>query len=156
MPYLITIDPGVHEYGKAVFGVTNTLEGAFLCRTGDGPVPYYENARMVSEKPQVYDKGVKRGGRMVKVRSQDQVDLALYAGRITANYPCTYRLPTQWKHQVPKEIQHARMWKVLTPCEVAILRAALLRVPKGKQHNVSDAVCIGLVELGRMGLGGGL
>lgn len=57
--------------------------------------------------------------------------------------------PSEWKGQVPKNIHHDRHLPKLSPAEKTILLAALSNTPKGKWHDIKDAVCLGLWKLKR-------
>jgi hypothetical protein len=54
-----------------------------------------------------------------------------------------------WKGQLPKNVTHEHMWRVLTEDEASTLRACELKFPKAQRHNIYDAVCIGLFVEGR-------
>jgi hypothetical protein len=134
---LISVDPGVHACGVA-WWVDGALVAAELRSIPLGArSPDWD---CVCEKPQVY-----RGSR---VRAADLVDLAIAAGRMTGNLPTKYVLPAEWKGQVPKHVQHVRMWEALSDEEIKILTA--VDCAKSLKHNVYDAVCLGLKELGRI------
>lgn len=103
--------------------------------------------RLAIELPQVYhDK--------IETDQNDLIDLAAVVGATCARFPEAEHvvyLPAEWKGQTPKEIVHARMWKRLTPDEVAVVPRAV----RGKRqasllHNMYDGISIGLVDLGRL------
>ena len=58
-------------------------------------------------------------------------------------------LPRTWKGQTPKEIQNARDLEKLDARERRIIEE--LDVPRGKLHNVMDAVGIGLWKIRKQG-----
>jgi len=63
--------------------------------------------------------------------------------------------PSGWKGNVPKEIHHRRVLRVLAPAEVARANlGALDPDAPGYQHDTADAVALGAWALGRTGRGG--
>jgi len=89
-----------------------------------------------------------------KVPPNDIVKLARDAGRWAGIYEVhavqvNFIEPATWKGQVPKEIHHKRIRASLNGYEKEILAAALEGISPGKQHNVLDAVGIGLWARGR-------
>lgn len=164
---ILAIDPGIRGCGVACFagsGADARLYGAAYIespvRTGAldcaacvamarAVVAYCAWStpggfqQVVCEWPQVYTGGKMKG---------DPNDLPPLAGvdcAICALYPnaelITY-LPAQWKGQAPKDVTAARAKAKLTAEE---LTAVWLPSAKGLQHNVWDAVAIGLHHLGR-------
>lgn len=145
---MIYVDPGVHGSGVAYF------ETGALVSAEYRHAPLFARESCVCEIPQIYPHGAKAGRR---VDPQDLIALAVAAGRMTGQVPTRYVLPAEWKGQVPKDVQHARMWKALSPAEQVILRAVVpCRTPKSARpslsllHNVYDAVCLGLKMEGRL------
>lgn len=57
--------------------------------------------------------------------------------------------PVTWKGQVPKAIHHDQNLPKLDAAEQSVLRAALEITPKGKRHDLKDAVCLGLWRINR-------
>lgn len=103
--------------------------------------------RLAIELPQVYhDK--------IETDQNDLIDLAAVVGATCARFPGAEHVvywPAEWKGQVPKDIVHARMWKRLTPAEVAVVpRAARGKVRASLLHNMYDGISIGLVDVGRL------
>lgn len=134
---LIAVDPGVHACGVAWFKDSHLFRVEY--RSDQLP---WSAFHCVCELPE-------QRGRSTNVRMSDIIDLALSAGRMTGAYSdCEYRTPSQWKGQMPKSVQHRRMWKALGLSEVELLLS--LGLAKGLLHNVYDAVSLGLVALGRM------
>lgn len=81
------------------------------------------------EKPQFYPDTVKKAtpARIVAL-ANDLIDLT-DAGRAVATYlagphPCVAKRPREWKGQVPKPIQHARVIGRLNAAETALLTLA--------------------------------
>lgn len=58
--------------------------------------------------------------------------------------------PSEWKGQVPKEIMGRRIVSRLHQVEAERLTFALEKIPASLQHNLLDAVGIGLAFLGRL------
>lgn len=87
-----------------------------------------------------------------KGRVKDLLDLAFIGGVVAASVGPSAVHPVtalQWKGAVPKDIQRKRDSARLTPDEMRVLQWGLESMPKGLQHNVWDAVGIGLYGLGR-------
>lgn len=74
--------------------------------------------------------------------------IALVARR--AGWGTAYVEPHAWKGNVPKTVHHNRLRGVLGPGDAAV---ALPGDP-GYDHNVADAVALGLYRVGRVGRGG--
>jgi len=84
-----------------------------------------------------------------KVPPDDIRKLAFEAGRWAGIYEtlgCDAHCvaPSEWKGQVPKDIHHARILAVLTETERTALDEGVRGVAPSKQHNVLDAVGLGL------------
>jgi hypothetical protein len=149
---LLAIDPGVHHYGWALFRTGSFgVHGLHACGL-------QESKRCVVELPG-FDQSIdivcelpEQRGKGSAVRVADLIDLALAAGRVIGTYTCTFVRPSAWKGQVPKKVQHKRMEEEgLSEGELEyVLKPALASVPRSLRHNVKDAVCLGLVKLGRM------
>lgn len=103
-------------------------------------------AEIVIEKPMVYDTARQKGDQ------QDLIGLAIMVGALTsalAPYAqgILHVTPSQWKGQTPKEVTKKRAIKTLSEDELAVVE---LPTAKGLQHNVWDAVGIGLYRWGKM------
>lgn len=98
----------------------------------------FRPGRVVVEIPQVYQHA--RG-----VNPDDLLQLAGVDGAILGVFgaPCVSYRPASWKGQTPKEITQARTDAALAPEE----KAAIEWPAKSLQHNVWDAVAIGLAHL---------
>jgi len=141
---LLTIDPGKHHFGYAIFAdrqLRNCGTPTDVSVALDLAMYYRSRAkdfRLVMEKPQNY-----RSNK--KTKSLDGLfwlcsELASKAG------VDRFYLPREWKGQVPKLIHHNRLQRHLTPIELATWSNA--------DHNARDAVGIGLFDLGRCRVGG--
>ena len=140
---MLCVDPGKHHCGVARFeDARGRLVEAWLRPSWDLPTPrasVYERA--VVEVPQVYRHGRGDPG--------DLIAITFAAGRAVALYDhVTMWTPAQWKGQTPKAIHHERMRAALTPSERSIVEA--IDCAAKDRHNVFDAVCLGLHELGRI------
>jgi hypothetical protein len=132
--YDLAIDPGACT-GWALFGGAG---GFVACGIGEPP---FDTAirRVVIELPQVYPNH--------PVPPNDLITLAFLAGRYvgtsaSAGADAATVFPHEWKGNLPKDVCAARVLARLTPDECAIVDR--LKVPKGKLHNVMDAIGIGL------------
>ncbi len=143
---LITIDPGEHT-GFAAWD-KGRLIGALLCAPN---ASVFQARRVVIEIPLYSDQTIGK-------RPQDLITLAVRAGRwieraAGPGADVVELFPAQWKGGVPKKIHNERVLAKLTPAELNLFRAFMRHIPKGKWHNVIDAIGIGLFDLGRMGRG---
>lgn len=145
--WLTSLDPG-EKQGWAVF-VHSRLIGCGL-----GPMQSLMG-RVVVECPQVYP-----GDR--KIDPNDLIVLARRVGRIEeqaarAGIACQVVLPREWKGQTPKETHGPRILRALSDHERGIYMAACEPFVKRQrkkreipEHNILDAIGIGLWALGRM------
>jgi hypothetical protein len=103
----------------------------------------------VIELPQIYR------GALMKGDPNDLVKVAVQVGRFAERLEETCRKdvelvkPATWKGQIPKDVHHRRARARLLAEEVRVLERVLLGVPAAKQHNVLDAVALGLYAVGR-------
>lgn len=103
---------------------------------------------VVIEKPQVYRAAQSKGD------PNDLITLAIRVGwyqeyfesRGVSVYLVT---PAMWKGQVPKPVHHRRIANKLSPQEHLVVSEGMIGVPVTKQHNVMDAVGLGLFYTGR-------
>lgn len=155
---ILTIDPGVHGCGCALWYSTGVLERAAYVRPATAPrdiaatvretawavenwVMGDELTRVVIEYPQTYR------GRAARGDANDLVQVALVAGALsvlTAN-PALLVLPAEWKGQAPKHATEARARKKLGDLAARVL---LPGRDKKLASNVWDAVGIGLWYFG--------
>jgi len=102
---------------------------------------------VVIEKMQSYTLDKQKGDQ------NDLIDLSLLGGRLSALAEdpenVTFVAPATWKGQVPKGIVEKRARAVLTPNELQAFERGVTGVAKSAQHNVWDAVGIGLWRLSR-------
>lgn len=175
-PTLITVDPGLNATGWATWqriGDAQLLVAAGLVQmpaswrvctvtdrateiarqvlaqamlvTGPASVQAIANATVI-ELPQQY--AVTKG---TKGDPNDLIDLAALCGTIagalqTAGSRVAYVRPREWKGQTPKDCTEERARARLQPSEMA---RVLLPKAESLQHNVWDAVGIGLWATGR-------
>ncbi len=133
---MISIDPGVHACGWAEWSAS------LLICAGLGTPNLLGHATVVVERPQV-------DGRTRKIKLQDVLDLS-YAAGAAGGAGAVKVFPRDWKGNVPKKVMARRIDRSLDPAERRVLAACLVDVPKDLQHNVWDAVGIGLWHLGRL------
>lgn len=158
---LIAIDPGLRHCGVAVFEA-GELQCAALVKNRDlvsrGPSAHAEmawqvlhwlsawdldRAILVLEWPRIYPGSGQRKGDLNDLLELAGVDSAIASklGAFLGEVTCY--APAQWKGQVPKRIMNDRVLKRLTPREAA-------RIIHPKDHNVLDAIGIGLHRLERL------
>lgn len=135
---ILGIDPG-KDTGWAVLDDSGLLT---MCGLGEPPRPALNTKPfdlVVIERPKIYNAST------AKANPDDIITLAICVGRYVERF--TYSAtkiklpsPAEWKGQVPKAIHNARVLSVLTMHELH--NAGLSDTPKGKHHNVIDAIGI--------------
>lgn len=169
MTHLIAIDPGVNATAFAVFTCAHaklvyagmsvrakachtlgslarvhSLTVANLCEE-------FDVSRVVVEEMRHYPGGGK--ARHVKdAQAGDLLHLAFIGGALACAFgdaPIRTVPALEWKGSVPKEITQRRVLATLAADEREVLDGALIGFAKGLQHNIFDAVGIGLYSLGR-------
>src|SRR5579872_2510509 len=136
---LLAIDPGA-DLGWAVY-VNGQLTS---CGVGDPKMASAPN-RVVLERPAIYP------GARQQARPRDVITLALRAGEAAGVYARAFGVvpeyfePRVWKGgSLTKEAHHPRIWKRLFSAEQHTVSSAALSIAQGKQHNMMDAIGIGL------------
>jgi hypothetical protein len=157
MSLIYAVDPGLRQCGLAVFHAEGkTLIHGVLVRSfskDSGPNAWRGMAKAiiaasacnvgdiaVFEFPKVYTAGKQKGD------SADLLELAAVDGELSARFEvkgvtCQRYFPHEWKRQLSKEMTKARILERLTESE----KNAVSK----DDHNVWDAVGIGLFFLGR-------
>jgi hypothetical protein len=140
---MLTIDPGVHRFGAAMFGNNKRLVAATWVTRDDMPAAR-DIEHVITEMPRIYP-----GSGQQKGDLNDLLDLAASVGYVEGLYRgfavCERVFPGAWKGQVPKKIMTARILAKLSPEELACIERV-----GAKDHNTIDAVGIGLWKLGRL------
>jgi hypothetical protein len=156
MRTLVAVDPGKELAGVAYFR-DDTLVAAALIRP-DPATPYWV-ARFVAEWVQREVKEpldailceaqqIYPGPR--KADPNDLLPLAYVAGAVQARINAGQYglvLPRVWTGGVPKDVRVRKVLNELTPEETDVFNE--VAGPKGKMHNVVDAIGIGLFALKR-------
>lgn len=147
---VIAVDPGKVS-GWAVFvdgqlHAAGSFDGDFHPYLGKTPVPQYRGPiHLVVELPHQGAGKADKG---------DIIRLSVRAGMVIAamGYPERTEIPAnEWKGTVPKDMHGRRILDaLLVPERLVLDRAGFL-----KNHNVIDAVGLGLWKLRRMQRGGG-
>lgn len=140
---LYAIDPGVHQCGLAEFW-DNKLQATGYMKTEDVAklLPRERTGvRVVCEFPKVYQGGKQKGD------PADLLELAFVVGQISvraAGNAVEFQrvLPHEWKQQLDKNQTRIRALERLSIDEKKVVHGL-------KNHNVWDAVAIGLWALGR-------
>ena len=129
---IVTIDPGVHGSGFAVWD-HETLIGVHYGTC----IPAWADdvTHVVIEIPQIYP-----GWRAAD--PNDLIRVAFEAGRLSAGYEVKTILPRHWKGNMKKALMLEKIVSKLTDQELACLKD--LKLPKSKEKEVVDALGIGL------------
>lgn len=162
---LLAIDPGARSYGLALFGPCLPVgAGAgvdhWLLRAGyvngdsapdalQAALRWLDGLKVtlaVGEIPRSYDVQNQKGDQ------NDLIGVALALGRLlgAAAYSEHLVTPAEWKGQVPKKVMHQRIRNTLERDERTALDRGLSAVSPSLQHNVLDAVGIGMFHLRRL------
>lgn len=149
---LITIDPGV-KTGVAVFekgllrhcGLLSYDNSQLFGYAIQGIFELSPPGRLVVEVPRIYNRKRWKGD------PNDLILNAIIAGICigkSAEYCIAEEVHvTDWKGQRPKDVDNAYTRKILSGDELAVLHNE--RIPKSYEHNVVDAIGIGLWKLER-------
>lgn len=140
---ILAIDPG-RDTGWALLREDRTLVD---CGLGSPPTNF-NGHRIVIEKPQIYR------GRASKADPNDLITLAILVGQLTERYltrgcHVEHIIPHDWKGSVDGDVLVRRIEASLTDADRQVLESKLLSVPKGKRHNVIDAIGLGRWSLVR-------
>lgn len=110
------------------------------CGIGEPPFNRFGGCAVI-EKPQVYPNH--------PVPPNDLITLAIQVGRYAELSWINGRgvglvLPHEWKGNLPKDVCHARILQKLSPSELEVIAKAREIISKSYQHNMLDAIGIGL------------
>lgn len=147
MTEVLSIDPGVHRVAFAIFSA-GVLRRAVLLRIEDDAGLYALPSApldVVIEMPRVYPASRQKGD------PNDLLRLACVVGRLQEHYLREGKLvhlvePRTWKGTLAKEAMTERIKGRLATSE----RTSVELPAKALEHNVWDAVGIGLHALGRL------
>jgi hypothetical protein len=155
---LLAVDPGLRGCGVALFNEGRLWQVAYLRGSKDSADASAWGAmaaavaawspgvvtEAVSEFPKVYSVGKSKGD------PEDLLQLAAVVGALSVALAVPLRVvrPYEWKRQVPKDIMAGRIAQCLEAGELAAARAGM--PAKSYQHNVWDAIGIGLHAVGRL------
>ena len=159
MKRLLAIDPGLRHLGWALYADAQLERAGLACGLVDsrerGPIAWravvadiptgLDPSCIVGEFPQVYS--------VRNTRPDDLLQLASVLGAVAQRWtgtPMVTLLPREWKGQRPKEATTYQANQTLSVVEAHTLSRELRAVPATLQHNVLDAVALGLVYLQRM------
>lgn len=140
---MISIDPGKHGSALAEWRDGRLVSAWYeATRTHDVGSRWEQHGHLVVEWPQVYARGT--------TDANDLLDLTYRLGQfVQAMRPgqITRLAPREWKGQVPKKIMQARIEAQLSAEEK---KRVCRPVQTALEHNVWDAIGIGLHALGRL------
>lgn len=148
---ILSIDPGVHHHGLALWDKGELLSAWLQVDDDLGRIPSpiaTSVSTVVVEIPQIYPISRSKGG----LKGQnDLVNLAyhagLFVGKLGVPFVQKYK-PHEWKGSVPKDIMGDRILGLLSHDEHQ--RIIWPRARKTKGHNVVDGIGIGLKYLRRL------
>lgn len=148
---LVAIDPAARRYAYAVFhdGVLARCGYAGRSDTLESVLDDDREYVWVMEIPTNYTDFA------VAHRDLDRLRVTLRrlkTGAVRTGEKVVVYRPSAWKGNVPKRIHHNRSWAVLSEKERMCLPDRPGRVEY--QHDVHDAVALGLTHLGRIARGG--
>lgn len=147
---LICVDPAVRRLAYAIYH-RGVLVACGYCRSAeDIPLDPARPYHWVLEKPRRYDRF------SVAHKDLDGLDVKLAGCRRLARGrgdSLEDVRPMEWKANVPKHIHHARLLRVLGKAEASML-GGTPGAAMNYDHDVYDAVGIGLTKLDRVGRGG--
>jgi hypothetical protein len=144
MGLVLAVDPG-RTTGWALYRDALLIEFGKVpgARARLGALPVAD--RVVIERPVI---------RRNHPRPDDILKLALLAGEIAGHFDGDYVqfvTPEGWKGQLPKDVCWTRARGKLNRDELALLLPAVQRREKKLDHNIADAIALGLWALGRFG-----
>jgi len=164
IPKLIAVDPGVKKCAIAVFDDSHLTDAFYVTTThhdiAAGAAEMVEQmlahaddfqVRVVIERPQIY------AGSKAKGNPNDLLDLSFVAGTFNAvmDRASAAYLPAEWKGQVPKLIHHKRLGEFFEENADVYETKVWQRISKlKKDHDLRDAVGLGLFHLTLVGKGG--
>jgi len=147
----IAIDPGKRSIAWALFKGSRLTRCGFTRHAGRDfgrglrdmlyqvreDCGEYRSIKTVVEMPRIYPKGRDKD-------PNDIVDLAAVAGGCAILGPLQFIHPRRWKGNVPKDVQNKRVNKHLDEAELGVLTECIAPIPRSLQHNVLDAVGLGI------------
>lgn len=147
---VLSIDPGVRRVAFAIFSAGVLRRAVLLNIDGDAGLYALPSAPLdvVIEMPRVYPVSRQKGD------PNDLLRLARVVGRLQEHYLREGKVvhlvePRTWKGTLAKEAMTERIRGRLAPAELA----RMAPVAKSLEHNVLDAVGLGLHVLGRLAPG---
>jgi hypothetical protein len=147
---LICVDPAVRRLAFAIYH-RGVLVACGYCRSAeDIPLDVARSYHWVLEKPRKYDRF------SVAHKDLDGLDRKLAGCRKVARKrgdSTEDTRPMEWKGNVPKHIHHGRLLRALGRGEASMLDGKP-GAAMNYDHDVYDAVGIGLTKLDRVGRGG--
>lgn len=139
------IDPGKARTAVAAFDGAEFV-GVYFTTASEVGVAAEHRGAVFMEIPRIYPGS--------PVRQNDLIDLTAagmgVAAKLTNDRVAVKTVePAQWKGQAPKEVIRKRIKRLLTQSERMRLDLCLKYVKKSLQHNLYDAIGIGLYSLKR-------
>jgi Holliday junction resolvasome RuvABC endonuclease subunit len=148
MSRLLSIDPGVHHAGVALWVGGELVEARRFEDLTGAPraililiIQEFQYDEVAIEMPRTY------GGRSSKGDTDDLLELAYCVGELreglsaAGRFPVTRYRPNEWKGQLTKEITQERCKRILHLDELGRI---VLPKDRKKQTEVWDAIGIGL------------
>lgn len=154
---MIAIDPGTRAVGWAIFLPDGSMHRCGLAHVKGTNRVLADDAIELADQigvhlPRVVLEEMVMRPEDPRSQADDLLRVQLVGGIVAARVGqkiVTVR-PMRWKGCVPKRIHHRRIGDVMTRAEKDLLTAACRTVHRDLQHNVIDAIGIGLWDVGRL------
>lgn len=138
----VTVDSGRYTGWAMSIGVSLVSCGlAYLNDSNPLSLPPVVGALVWVEKPKWYPPPNEKG------KPNDLITLGTRAGRAQERYlslgcKVTMVFPDEWKGQEPKDVNHRRTLKKLTPSEASIVASLCAGLSDKRREDVMDAIGI--------------
>ncbi len=136
---LVSIDPGKHSSGFAVFKDGKLIQCGMAKRAAEINSEWSPDI-VIMEHMVIYDRKRWKGD------PNDLIDASIAGAFIAGDlHPTVFKTVKDWKGQTPKAVSKDRILSLLDDAE----RSVIPNYVKSLMHNVIDAIGIGLWELKR-------
>lgn len=153
MEYVIGIDPGKHHFAWSLFMRDKLIDCGLEFFKDNNYIDLLNSISLgihsitYIEKPQIYKD-------MKEKNPNDLIDVGIAIGRIYEQIidltDIKLVLPHDWKGSVPKNIMLKRIKKQLNKTEEKLFKEKTKNIKRSLQHNIIDAIGIGLFFIKRL------